>query len=79
MALWQARYNILKINGESYPKGIEQFRGSEEDVSKLLKQGTKDLAERFDFAMVEVWAKNLDENYELHYKYESEGGFTKSP
>jgi len=77
--IWQADYNIRKVNGEPYIKDPEQFRGTEEDVRRMMMEGSKNLAERFDFALVEVTVKNLMNGDILHYKHETEGGFVNPP
>jgi len=77
--IWQAEYKIYKVNGETYDKEPDQFRGTEEEVRRQMKTGAEALAQKFDFALVEVTVKNLHNGDVLNYRYESEGGFVRKP
>jgi len=73
--IWNMSFVVYKVNGERYPKPMEQIRAFRENIPGMLKRGAEQLAERFDFAYVAITAKSVNTGEEFKFVHKTEEGF----
>jgi hypothetical protein len=73
--IWNMTFKVFKVNGDEYPKGMEQIREFRENIPGLIKRGAEQLAERFDFAYVEITAKSVNTGETFNFVHKTDEGF----
>lgn len=73
--IWQLSFKVLKVNKKPYDKRDEMVRAAKEEIPRLIKEGAEKLAERFDFAFVEVVAKSTETGEKFTYTFQSDDGY----
>ena len=72
--IWKVDFRVQKINGAPFHQPSEMIRSTREEISKTLQFGAEKLADRYDFALVEVTAKSVNTGEEVKYTHRTESG-----
>ncbi len=73
--IWRLKYRVLKVNGEPYTKAEDMIREHRENMPGLLKDIAAKLADRFDFALVEVTGKSVNTAEAFTGRFEADTGY----
>ena len=71
---WNVTYRILKVNNRPHNKAPDMIREHAENIPRLIKNAAEKLADRFDFAVVEVVAKSVDSTDKFRFLFEADDG-----
>ena len=71
---WNVTYRILKVNKMEHKKAPDMIREHAENIPRLIKNAAEKLADRFDFAVVEVVADSVDSPDKFRFIFESDDG-----
>lgn len=72
--IWHLKYKVLKVNGSPYNKQDDMIREHRENMPRLLKESAAKLADRFDFALVEVTGKCVNTGETFVGRFEADTG-----
>ncbi len=75
MDTWHLSFDVLKVNREPYEKRDEMVNAHREEITRLIKEGAENLADRFDFARVVVKARSTTTGETFNYTFASDDGY----
>lgn len=73
--IWHLKYRVLKVNGTPYKKQDDMIREHRENMPRLLKESAAKLADRFDFALVEIEGKCVNTGEIFTGRFEADTGY----
>jgi len=73
---WIVTYEVLKVNGDKYPKPQEMIAEHSQNIPRTIQRAAEVLRERYDSGLVRATATSVEDS-KRHFSFvsEAEAGF----